>query len=146
MLRIAPFAFAFVLFSMLLLSVRVAFAQDASTETVQVNIDGITRTLTITFVATGVVAVDVAPVTDTTLYPKRYTPFVRQYRFAIHNCRRWLQFHEGFTTNEDNSGIFLVGTYVSLQNFCANRYQEAYVEMERIIHNTDWAPHPTFAD
>lgn len=145
-------------------------------DTLSVQIDGVTRTLTITFVPTGVLSAEVAPIplsdtfavtatawladlfntlgniqpndsvavdeintrldelfdlTETVPYPSWYTPFVRQYRFAIHTCREWVAFHSNVTKDEQNA-IFAIGPYVTLQSACKNRYQEAYVEMERI--------------
>jgi hypothetical protein len=156
-------------------------AKDIVVDTVAVEIDGVTRTLTVTFVPTGVLSVEVGPVpmtdtfavtatgwlddlfnsvgglrpnndtdvdeanakldkfleaTETVPYPARYTPFVRQYRFAIHTCRDWVAFH-GNVTKDDEGAIFAIAPYMTLQSACKNRYQEAYVEMERIKHARD---------
>lgn len=164
----------------LVVGASLALAQDdepePKVETVTAVVDGETRTLTVTFVPTGVLSVVVGPApvtetfavtattwlhdlsdsvaglrpnnefdvdeanakldefleaTETVPYPARYTPFVRQYRFAIHMCREWVAFH-GNVTKDDQGAIFAVGPYVTLQIACRNRYQEAYVEMERI--------------
>lgn len=66
-------------------------------------------------------------------YEQHWTPFVRQYRFAIHTCRRWLEFHVAVNTTSDGAA-FLVGAYYALSVACAEQYQDAYVEMERIAH------------
>jgi len=156
-----------------------AFAQDVITDTVTIPIDGITRTLTVTFTTTGVAAVDVAPISDTfkvtatqwlsalwtiidpihpdadvlnlggvnaqfdvllsatesTTYPAYYTPFVRQFRFAVHACRNFAYNHN-WAREPANSelGIFLKAPYFTLLVACHNRYYDAYVEMERIAH------------
>lgn len=147
-------------------------------EVVTTAIDGVSRTVTVTFVQTGVLSVEVGPAlitetfdltatawlgdlfgtfddlrpndtgsadkiraqwdelldkTETVRYPASYTPFFRQFRFAIYTCRDWVNFHET-VTKDDQGAIFAVGPYVTLQSACKNRYQEAYVEMERIVH------------
>lgn len=141
-------------------------------------IDGVTRPVTVTFVPTGVLSVEVGPAlitetfevtatawlgdlfgtfddlrpndtksvdkiraqwddlldkTETVRYPAAYTPFVRQFRFAIYTCRDWVNFHEA-VTKDDEGAVFAVGPYMTLQSACKSRYQEAYVEMERIVH------------
>ena len=69
--------------------------------------------------------------TEDKTYPAHWTPFVRQYRFAIHNCRYWLHVHSGVSANQKGAGL-LAGAYFALRSACYDRYQDAYVEMERI--------------
>jgi hypothetical protein len=158
----------------LLLFINNAQAQDATT--VLVNIDGITRTVTIVISNTEVLSVTVAPISDTfqttstawlnslhdvygsvqpethiditethkalnvlladtdeAPYPAYWAPFVRQYRFAIHNCRHWLQIHANIIDNQEGAGL-LAGVYFTMYSACNEQYQDAYVEMERIAH------------
>lgn len=65
--------------------------------------------------------------TDKTAYPRHWTPFVRQYRFAIHTCRHWLTLPSGMADNALSATPWLI-----LRTACYEQYQDAYVEMERI--------------
>ncbi|MFZ4658463.1 MAG: hypothetical protein ACOYNY_15730 [Caldilineaceae bacterium] len=67
--------------------------------------------------------------TNEIAYPAYWTPFVRQYRFAIHTCRRWLSSH-----NEFIDVPLMAGPWFTLSAACYEQYQDAYVEMERIAH------------
>jgi hypothetical protein len=169
---------ALVLVSCLLvvLSPKMVLAQDVTTETVAVAIDGITRTVTVRFTVSGVVDVDVAPLTSTfqttatawlsglwaaydgvapgteidlrqrysetqalldqtvtTTYPVHFTPFVRQYRFAIHTCADYIGLVAGMQEDPEGLNIFAVAPYLTMKAACVEQYQDAYVEMERTL-------------
>lgn len=151
-------------------------ADEPTTVTVPVVIDGITRTATVVISGTDVLSVTVAPISDTfettatawleelysiyadvapttvisatalresissllsltddTAYPQYWTPFVRQFRFAIHTCASFLDVHNQIAGNEDGYGL-VIGIYFDMHNACVEQYQDAYVEMERTVH------------
>jgi hypothetical protein len=153
-----------------------AFAQDLITDTVTVDIDGVQRTVVVSYTMTGVVALEVAPITstfettatawledlwattdgfgpgaeidaqqrysdtrvlleqtETVPYPTYFKPFVRQYRFAIHICTAFIQMAGSIQADEESATIFAVAPFLIMRNACAERYQDAYVEMERIV-------------
>lgn len=90
---------------------------------------------TINITSTEIALNELLTKTITVDYPAYYTPFVRQYRFAIHRCRAFLEFHAGpMAAGKDSGGAFLVGAYYALQTTCLTQHSAAYVEMERIAH------------
>jgi hypothetical protein len=153
-----------------------AHAQGVITDTLPLAIDGVTRTVTVSYTITGVVAIEVAPITstfattatawlddlwaatdgvapgakidarqrysdtvallaqtETTPYPPYYRPFVRQYRFALRNCAEFIQMHEKVHADPEEATVFALAPYFTLYSACREQYQDAYVEMERII-------------
>ena len=70
--------------------------------------------------------------TDEASYPPYWTPFVRQYRFALYACADFLDVHSQ-TMAKDEYGL-AIGVYFEMRNACTEQYQDAYVEMERIAH------------
>lgn len=171
-LVVLPLALFFVLY---VLPQPVA-AQDVITDTVSAKIDGVDRTITVSYTMTGVVGIAVAPITgtfestatawltdlwstfgdvalgteidarqrysdtrtllaltETTPYPDYYTPFVRQYRFAIHTCSDFINMVASMKADEEELTIFAVAPFLIMSTACNEQYQDAYVEMERIV-------------